>query len=388
MKIFPKEILEFTTQYFIPKNTVRSKLIYASILIVLGLGLASMHIISIPIYTAARGIIKSNTERLPLVNINSGKIGYLHLNNGQKVLEGDTLLILETVGIDEQLDLNQRKIEKLIRETEDLNLLISSKQPVFEDIRTATYQKELVRYHAVLAEHHTKIKKLKEDFHRNEKLFSKGVIAKVEFDNIKLEYHLAENALYQFKKQSINSWQADLTERNTHLEELKNSSRQALGTKSGYVIKAPMDGWLIIKEGLQVGGFITAGKVLGEITPDDELIAECYISPKDIALIDQKKEVKLQIDAFNYNQWGFAYGKIASISNDVEFMDGQPFYRVQTSIPNKTLYLKNGHAGNLGKGMTINARFHLTERTAYQLLYDKMDDWLNPGHKGIISQNE
>lgn len=28
--------------------------------------------------------------------------------------------------------------------------------------------------------------------------------------------------------------------------------------------------------------------------------------------------------------------------------------------------------------MTFNARFELTERTLYQLLYDKVDDWMNP----------
>ena len=33
------------------------------------------------------------------------------------------------------------------------------------------------------------------------------------------------------------------------------------------------------------------------------------------------------------------------------------------------------------KGMTLNARFLLTERTLFDLLYDKVDDWLNPSNK-------
>ena len=28
--------------------------------------------------------------------------------------------------------------------------------------------------------------------------------------------------------------------------------------------------------------------------------------------------------------------------------------------------------------MLVNARFELTERTLFDLLYDKMDDWVNP----------
>lgn len=388
MKIFPKEIVEFTAQYFIPKNSVKSKLIYTSILTILGIGLISMPFVRVPIYSSARGMIMSSTARVPLLTINPGKITFLNLKNGQKVVQGDTLLILETIDIDEQLDLTNKKIVKLTRESEDLNLLISGKQLSFKSIRTAKYQKEYVRYKAVLTEHHTRIKKLKEDLNRNEKLFSKGVIAKVEFDDSKLEYDLAKNALYQCQRQNINSWQADLTEMNTVLEELNNSMQKALGAKSDFVIRAPIDGWLMVNEGLQVGGFINAGKTLGEITPDDELIAECYISTKDIAHVDRNKEVKLQLDAFNYNQWGFAHGKIMMISNDVEFIDNQPVYRVRSSIQNKTLYLKNGHAGKLGKGMTLNARFKLTERTVFQLLYDKMDDWLNPGNATDIAQNK
>lgn len=355
---------------------------------VLGIGFASIPFINVPIYSSARGILKSSTNRVPLISINPGKVSFLHFTNGQKVVQGDTLLILETIGIDEQLDLDHKKIEKFTLQSKDLHYLISNNPPSFKKIKTAKYQKEYIRYHAVLAEHYTKIRKLKEDFNRNKKLFSKGVIAKVAFEDIKLEYDLAKNALHQFKRQSINSWQADLTEMNTVLEELKNGIRQALGNKASYVIKAPIDGWLISNEGLQVGAFVSTGLVLGEITPNDELIAECYISPKDIALIDQKKEVKLQIDALNYNQWGFAYGKIASISNDVEFIENQPVYRVQTSIKDKTMHLKNGYSGKLGKGMTLNVRFELTERTIFQLLYDKIEDWLHPGYGRDIAQNQ
>ena len=387
MNIFPKEIMDFTIQFFIPKNTVRSRTIYVAILIILGLGLTSMPFIRIPIYSSARGIIKSSTERISLLSINTGKIVFLRFTNGQKVYKGDTLLVLETKGIDKQLDLNYKKIEKFTLESKDLKLLTFGRQPSFKNLKTAKYQKEFVRYNAILAEHYTKIKKLKEDFNRSKKLFSKGVIAEVEFDNIKLDYDLAENALFQFKKQSINSWQANLTDIITALEEVQNNIEQGLATKGDHVIKAPIDGWLIVNEGLQVGGFINAGKVLGEITPDDNLIAEYYISPKDIALIKRNMQVKLQVDAFNYNQWGFAFGKVTAISNDVEFINNEPTYRVRSSIENKTLYLKNGHAGTLGKGMTFNARFRLGERSAYQLLYDKVDDWLNPSNANPVTQN-
>jgi HlyD family secretion protein len=40
--------------------------------------------------------------------------------------------------------------------------------------------------------------------------------------------------------------------------------------------------------------------------------------------------------------------------------------------------LKNGYNAQLKKGMTFSIRFMVVRRTLFQLLYDKMDNWLNP----------
>ncbi|GHT22645.1 hypothetical protein AGMMS4957_13110 [Bacteroidia bacterium] len=42
------------------------------------------------------------------------------------------------------------------------------------------------------------------------------------------------------------------------------------------------------------------------------------------------------------------------------------------------LQLKNGYKGNLKKGMTLTGRFYLTDRSLWQLLFDKVDNWVNP----------
>jgi len=34
--------------------------------------------------------------------------------------------------------------------------------------------------------------------------------------------------------------------------------------------------------------------------------------------------------------------------------------------------------------MTFNARFKLTERTLFELLYDKIDNWLNPSNQVLV----
>jgi membrane fusion protein, peptide pheromone/bacteriocin exporter len=88
--------------------------------------------------------------------------------------------------------------------------------------------------------------------------------------------------------------------------------------------------------------------------------------------------VKLQIDAFNQNDWGTLDGTIIDISGDILMVDQSPVYRVLCSLSKSYLTLSNGYRGELKKGMSLQARFILTERSLFQLLFDNIDDWLNP----------
>ena len=84
------------------------------------------------------------------------------------------------------------------------------------------------------------------------------------------------------------------------------------------------------------------------------------------------------MSAKNYNQWGAVAGTISDISNDVILVEGEPVFKVTSTLDQDFLVLQNGYKGRLKKGMTLNARFVLTERSLWQLLYDKVDNWLNP----------
>jgi HlyD family secretion protein len=80
-------------------------------------------------------------------------------------------------------------------------------------------------------------------------------------------------------------------------------------------------------------------------------------------------KVNFQIDAYNYNQWGLASGNIIDIGKDIEFIENASVFKIQCKINEKQLKLKNGFAGELKKGMTLNAQFKLAERSLFNLLY-------------------
>jgi len=59
-------------------------------------------------------------------------------------------------------------------------------------------------------------------------------------------------------------------------------------------------------------------------------------------------------------------------------MDNQPVFKIRCKLHDTKLRLTNGVTGQVKKGMTVRARFLLAERSLYQLLFDNINDWLNP----------
>ena len=82
--------------------------------------------------------------------------------------------------------------------------------------------------------------------------------------------------------------------------------------------------------GKYAGSYLQSGELLGIISPDSNLIVECYVAPKDIGLLHKGMKARMQLDAFDYNQWGFAEGVIQEISNDLNVAENQqPFFKVK-----------------------------------------------------------
>ncbi|CAI8208883.1 MAG: Hemolysin secretion protein D, chromosomal [Formosa sp. Hel1_33_131] len=379
--IFPKEILENTTEVHQFKHSKKSSIIYSIFLIALTGAFIALPFIKVDVYTSSRGIIKSGKEHIKLTTIYSGKVLKNSIEVNKQVSKGDTLLVLDDFNIKNKLDLLKINITDTKEFMHDANYLVNNKRIILDSLYSQKYQKDYIQYLEKLQELQTRFKKEKRDYLRNQKLFQKGIIAAVEYENYKFDYDLIINSIAQLKKQQLNNWQANLTSKNRELNELENNFQLQKENRNYYVLTAPISGTLINVIGVQQGSLINTGIPLAEISPDGNFIAECYVSTIDIGLINPNNNVKFQIDAFNYNQWGLATGKIVDIGKDIELINETPIFKIRCKVDQKYLTLKNNFKGNLKKGMTFNARFKLTERTLSQLLYDKLDDWLNPDNR-------
>ncbi|WP_062055848.1 HlyD family secretion protein [Aquimarina longa] len=377
-QLFPKEIIEYTTEVHQFRHSNKSKMIYTIILIVFLIGLTLLPFISIDIYTTAKGILKPSKERVGITSLQSGTVVFTHMVDNQNVKKGDTLLMVNTILVKEKIKRTITQITETEHYITDCEYLINTTIPKLNKIQSARYQKEYLYFTQKLRELRTRSTKTKIDYLRNQKLYKKNVISRVDYENSVFEYQLASTSLQQYRKRQKNTWQVAVAEYHNTIRELRNGVSQLEQHQKELVIIAPIDGVLKNVMGIASGSLITAGVNLAEISPNTTLIAECYLPPSDIGLIRENRSVNFQVDAFNYNQWGLATGKIMEISKDVDMINKQPVFKVRCAINQNHLELKNGFKGSLHKGMTFNARFPIAERTLFELLYDKIDDWLNP----------
>lgn len=376
-QIFPKEIIENTVDVHQFKHTNKSKIIYSFILFALIVALISLPFISVTIYNTSQGLIRPDKERILLQSSHSGKVIFHQLKNNGQINKGDTLMMINNLATTQKINTTRSLFIETKKFIEDIKLLSNQKR-IANKLNSLKYKQEYNFYQQKLSELNTRFQKIKEDYNRSQKLFEKGVIAKVALNNSKLEYDLSLNAINQYKKQQHSSWQAALVNHQNQLKELENNQVELEETNNLSIVKAPVSGTLLNVKGIEKGSFISIGIQLAEISPKSDLIVECYIDPIDIGLLKKEKKVNFQVSAFNYNQWGLASGKITAIGNDVQMINNTPMFKVLCSLDQNFLQLKNGFKGQLKKGMLVNARFEIIERSLFDLLYDKMDDWVNP----------
>lgn len=377
-QIFPKEIIESTVETHLFRLSTKSKVIYLIILLSIISILALLSFIYVDIYSTSRGIIKPEKERMPINAPITGKVKESYIVDNAQVKKGDTLLRFDTSIVAEQLNFIQRRMDETSIFIEDLDYLVGTRHIELSHIQSPKYKNEAIFFKQKRQELQTKYKKQKRDFERAQKLFNKGVIARTEYENEQLNYDLIINQIKQLKEQHHNTWQAQLTTMNANLVELNSNYKQTLQNKHLHVVTAPISGSIISSINLDTNSYLTVGQTLAELSPDTSLRVECLVSPLDIGLLKPNTKVLFQIDAYNYNQWGMVSGQITEMAKDIEFIDNQAVFKVYCTLNDTHLSLKNGYKGALKKGMTLTAKFLLTKRSLFDLIYDKVDDWVNP----------
>ena len=345
--------------------------------------IAILPFIYVDVSVQARGFFQSDIEKQVVYIPLQGKIIYTSIHNGGSVNKGDTLLIIDT----ESIMARHASLVQSIAENEssmlDLeklsNIYSLEDQPVDNGLITQRYKAEFANFINQRSIQFQKCEKKKSEHTRNEILYHQEIIPKSEYENSLFMLNSEKDNLNQILISQKSLWQNDLTLRKNDSVRLLADLKQCLEELTNRIVIAPTSGEIIQSSDILPGSIVTPGQKIAEISPEGELIATCFVKPADIGLIHEKQKVKIQVDAFNFNEWGMLQGNIIDISDDMILENGSAaYFRVKCKPEKKFLSLKNGYKAEIKKGMSLNIRILVTRRSLYHLLFDKADKWFNP----------
>ncbi len=368
---------------FLHDKRVRSGIIYIIVLICFLGFVSALPFIKVSLSVQGRGIIRPVSELAEVRVIPSAVVSAVHITEGQHVLKGDTLITLSTTETDRQLDFRNQELNRLTNFIGDLLFLTGTAG--YNGCNTDLYKTENSNFRKKQAEINSRIEKAGRDIARQKKLYENMLISKKEFEDLLFCQDQLENEKKIFESSSIFKWEEELTklcsERDDCLMQIDLLKKQ----RELFVILSPVDGSVESFKGIYTGTNLQPGQVVAIISPSNAMIAEVYIPAKNIGMLQKGMPVRIQVDAFNYNEWGMLPGTISGISDDYFLVNNVPVFKVKCSISTNTLKLKNGTPGTIKKGMTLNARFMISRRSLFQLLYQKSDDWLNPSRNIAVN---
>jgi len=368
----PQPLLE----YFLHKNSTKSQVIYITVLLVIVVVFSLLPVIHVNLSVQGTGIVRPVSEKTEVKAIASEIIEQVFIRENQLIVKGSPILQLRTDNINSKIQFLQYQKTVTANNVADLTMLILQHQ--VKNFRSPANQQEYFFYQKQSEELRNKRDKAKKEFERNQTLFTNGVIAAKDYDDLRFQYTSAENEYKTNVESRISKWQGDLTTNKNTLGEIESNILQLLKEKEFYTVKAPVSGTVEQFTGIYPGSSLRSGETVAVISPDSALISEIYINPKDIGYINKNNPVSIQVDAFNYNEWGMLKGRVKEISSDFVLINNSPMFRVRCIMDKSWIVLKNGIRGNLKKGMTIRASFLVAKRSLFQLLYQGIDDWINP----------
>ncbi|WP_207510558.1 HlyD family secretion protein [Longitalea luteola] len=374
-RIYPSAAAEYYIEKHYRDHRHGSLVLYWLLLGLFIIAFVLLFIVRIDISVRSSGLFRSARERTEIRSLVAATVEKVLVKENDHVSAGEPLVQLLANAVNDKQGAVISQKNELLKQQQDLQQLLRGK---YQHLRSRLYMQEQVVYNSKLHEITIRLNVARRNFNRYKELYQEKIISTAEFEKYEADYRTAQNELSLLREQQRDKWQSELTALNIQLKDLQARHTAYREEQGLYTISSPTSGYIQQLKGIAPGSLLTAGELIGEVSPDSGLLAEIYVSPKNIGYLYEGMTVRMQIDAFDYNVWGMVPGKVRSISRDIFIQDGQPLFKVWCEINKPVLRLKNGYQGMIKKGMTVQARFLVTRRTLFQLLFDKADDWLNP----------
>lgn len=379
--LYPFSVLDKTAVSYLPKLSTYGNPVYWFLLVFVCVAIAALPFIHVDIAVKATGITRPARERTDVKSMLSGIIDSVYYKDGQIVKQGQVIVKLKDLVTGGKKLMNQFEINQRKAFIHDLVLLLDTStksERLIERLESPLYKEQLSKYTNELIDQRASLKKASKELELYQSLYDSKVITPKEYFDAQIQAEKANASYSAFKQQQLSLWSQDLSRNKMELNEYSATLQQVKNDATFYDVKSPVDGVIQGLNTKYAGGLLSASDVLCSISPNGNLIGECYVSTADIGLVKKDQKVSFQIDAFNYNYFGMLSGKVLAIDNDYLVVDDKPIFKVRCVFSNTSMLTRSNFVAQIKKGYTFQARFLVGRRSLWQLLFDKVNDWLNP----------
>jgi len=351
-----------------PSSFARITAMSLSIGVLLTLFWACFGELDINATTTGKLIVSNRTQTIQAYE--QGRVVKVNVRDGQVVKAGDSLIELDTVGLDQEMQMYDAEYQYQLREKIRFRALLTDDPMAsvqFPDNMSAS-QRELVRIHinSILAEYRFYIRNIKNEMDVNktnqevieidiaefgkmianinqrvearETLYKSNMIGNVEFLEQKKElltavrektlrhaelkvlesqYHSLEEQLMMYEAQRRREWHDKLSEVRVNLASTEQKLKQSQERHRLETIYAPLDGTVQQLAVHTIGGVVQPAQVLLLIVPHDGIqLAEIKVKNKDAGFIIPGQPVTVKVDSYPYTRYGTIDAVIKHISQD------------------------------------------------------------------------
>lgn len=366
--------------------------LYLVLLAVLVGSAAMLPVVHVQPSVRSAGVVRPAVDKHDVRARTSGIVAAVHLRENATVRAGDTLAMLRTDALGERRALAGARREEREAWVHDLERLTRGAAPApvpDAELRTPGMRRELASFLAADAEFELRAAQATRELARARTLAEQGFVTGSEIEERVYNLARVTSERTTARGRVLSDWEARLAAFRVELTALGTEQRQIAEEGAGFAVVAPVSGTVEQIANLSPGSYLSVADRLAVISPASTLVAEVDVRPRDVGLLQVGMPARLRIDAFDASDWGVVTGEISEISNDAVPVNGQPVFRVRVALAQDHLSLRTGFTGQLRKGMTLQARFLLAERSLWQLLFDDVSDWMDPtrGARTVASGN-
>ena len=377
-ELLPTEWVSDSVDTYLYQKRPKRHVIYTVMLAAVSAAIISLPFVYVYITVQSSGFVRPNGEISVITAPMTETVERVSAKEGDKLRKGDEILRFRTSAPDGKIKYQQERSMETNAHIADLELLSRGQRP--QAFASAARQQEYAKYLSEQYRLKTDLRQYETEWRRYKVLFDKGLISESEYNEHYYRYQDKVNELHLQQTNQMSAWKTELTNLKMQLKETTSNLIETRSNRNAYVVRSPINGTLEQFSGIYPGSNLQVGATIAVVSPDTSLYIEAYVVPRDIAFIREKMRVKVQIESFNYNEWGTLEGYVQNISSDyIRNNDGQSYYKVKCKLTKNYLELRNSkRKGYVKKGMTGIVHFVVTRRSLFNLLYKNIDEWVNP----------